>query len=74
MNDGRITKKAPYGMHIGLRCCNHPDLRWSTKNIGYIGARRIFYNLAYDLDAPPECECDVEDLEVIPTDGPDVPA
>lgn len=69
----RITNKAPYGQHIALRCKNHPELRWSTKNIDFIGARSIFYNLEHRWDAPPECSCPLRDLEVVPIDGPDVP-
>lgn len=32
----------PYGEHITLRCKNHPEARFSTKNIAPIGARNIF--------------------------------
>lgn len=71
--DPRITKKAPYGRHIGLRCRNHPELTWSTKNISPIGCRTLFYNLGGYPDAPPECACPMRDLEVIPIEGPDVP-
>lgn len=67
MNDGRITKKAPYGRHIALTCKNHPDKRWSTKNIGHIGARTIFYDSQGE-----ECSCPASDLRVVPTEGPDV--
>ena len=42
-DDGRIVAWAVYGQHIALTCKNHPDLRWSTKNIEYIGARHIFF-------------------------------
>ena len=61
--DGRITDAAPYGQHITLTCKNHPDLRWSTKNIDRIGARTIFF----DLDrvcSEPECACPASDLIV----------
>ncbi len=71
MSDGRITKKAPYGRHIGLTCVNHPDLKWSTKNIDYIGARTIFFNLDY-IPGIVECDCPAKNLRVIPIDGPDV--
>lgn len=27
-----------------LTCVNHPNLRWHTKNIGYIGVRSIFFS------------------------------
>lgn len=72
MNDGRITKKAQYGRHIALTCKNHPDKRWSTKNIGYIGARTIFYNLSVEPDMGEECSCSTSDLLVVPIEGPDV--
>ena len=68
----RITTKAPYGQHIDLQCVNHPDLRWSTKNIDFIGARTIFYALGVS-NAPRECSCPRKDLEPVPIDGPDVP-
>lgn len=74
--DGRITTKAPYGMHIGLICKDHPHLGWSTKNIGngnidgsdlYI-ARRIYAHGA-------ECDCSPNLLIVDPKlmEQPDVP-
>ena len=56
----RITTKAEYGVQICLTCRNHQDLRWSTKNIGPIGCRTIFYNLMGDQPAgiaAPECTC-----------------
>lgn len=70
--DARIVKSAPYGAHIQLRCKNHPNLRWSTKNISHIGARTLFYALE-DYQAPPECDCPIGDLEPVPYDGPEVP-
>ena len=63
---GRITTKAPYGRHIGLRCKNHPQNTYSTKNIAPIGARSIFADNG-------DCPCGCESLELIPIDGPDVP-
>jgi hypothetical protein len=58
MIDPRITDRAPYGGHILLVCVNHPDLNWSTKNIGAstsdgrVGLMRsIFF-------ASSGCECD----------------
>jgi len=57
--DARITTSAPYGQHIGLRCRNHPHLRWHTKNIAPIGCRRVFYDSAN----VPECTCPAGDLE-----------
>lgn len=53
--DGRIVPWAVYGEHISLRCRNHPDLRWSTKNIQYIGARSIFFNLMNECGS--SCVC-----------------
>lgn len=40
--------------HITLRCRNHPEKTWSTKNIF---GRSLFYNLNYDPAAGPECDC-----------------
>lgn len=71
--DDRISKKAAYGQHIGLRCKNHPDKRWSTKNISPIGCRTIYYNLHGDLNMGIECDCPLSALEPVPVDGPDVP-
>lgn len=51
----------PYGQHIALTCRKHPNLRWSTKNIDYIGARSIFYF----SDELPECDCPLSDLIVV---------
>jgi hypothetical protein len=60
--DCTIDPTQPYGQHIGLTCKNHPDLRWSTKNIDYIGARSIFYNTHFHA----ECDCSTRDLVVAP--------
>jgi hypothetical protein len=68
----RITKKAPYGQHINLYCVNHPEKRWSTKNIDSIGCRSLFYNLGYDENMGPECDCKLSDLRVVEIEGPDV--
>lgn len=65
MYDDRITKKAPRGQHIALTCRNHPDLRWSTKNISHIGARSIFFDLMGTVRKP-ECSCPGGDLIVAP--------
>lgn len=56
-----IDPSQPYGQHIALTCKNHPDLRWSTKNIGFLGARSIFY---FSEDKP-ECACDFSTLMVV---------
>ena len=71
--DGRIVATAPYGQHIALTCKNHPDLRWSTKNIAPIGCRHIYFDLMGDT---PGCECDCPASDLIPVDngGPDVQA
>jgi len=68
MFDDRITQKAPRSKHITLRCKNHPDKRWSTKNIDYIGARSIFYNLYNVEGMGAECDCDATLLEVAEED------
>jgi hypothetical protein len=77
--DGRISTKAPYGMMIALTCANHPNLSWSTKNIGHGAAdgtgvylaRSIFFN--HDFSQP-ECDCPGSMLRVHPDtqDRPDV--
>ena len=61
----RITLQFPHWEHIELYCINHPEKRWSTKNIDYIGARSIFYNLHDDPTMGPECECSCRDLRPI---------
>ena len=63
-DDGRIVAWAVYGQHIALTCKNHPDLRWSTKNIEYIGARHIFF-----LGKGMECDCPARDLHVVEPPG-----
>jgi hypothetical protein len=55
--DHTIDPEQPYGRHITLTCRNHPHLRWSTKNIDFIGARSIFY-----FGTEPECSCSHTDL------------
>lgn len=62
--EGRIVAHAEYGQHIGLTCINHPTKTWSTKNIGSIGCRTIFYNLMGDSDGP-ECNCPMHTLRPI---------
>ena len=70
--DSRLTTKAPHGQQIALTCKNHPDLRWSNKNIAPLGCRKIFFNLMNEPMGP-ECDCHFEELVVIPIEGPDVP-
>jgi len=67
--DQRIVPWASYGEHIDLMCSKHPDKRWSTKNILYIGARNIFYNLMHTQGMGTECTCSIGELEpVVPED------
>ena len=54
----RITDKEPYGCHITLVCENHPELEWSTKNIGcqnengtIYRARTLFF-FSYGRECP----------------------
>lgn len=60
--DDRITTFAERHQHIALTCRNHPEKRWSTKNIGRIGARSIFYNLMSVEGMGPECDCSLDCL------------
>lgn len=46
-----------------LRCPNHPEKRWYTKNISPIGSRTIFYNLFSLPEMGPECPCDGDLLQ-----------
>ena len=39
-----IDPTVPYTSKVVLTCKDHPNLRWSTKNISYIGARTIFFD------------------------------
>jgi hypothetical protein len=61
--------------HVSLTCLNHPDLRWSCKEIAagvdgrYNGARNIFFNGTKDCDwSVPvrECDCPPSDLRFSP--------
>jgi len=62
--DTCIDPTQPWGDHIALTCVNHPDLRWHTKNIDFIGARSIFFS---DWHKPGivECACPGADLIVV---------
>lgn len=64
--------------HVSLTCVNHPDLRWSCKEIawtdkyGYNNQRNIFFFghkdetvKRYDVE---ECKCPASDLERAPED------
>ena len=66
----KIVQSAPYGQHIALTCKNHPELRWSTKNIRPIGCRSIFFD---DWDTKTnkllrECSCSLYDLIPLETE------
>ncbi len=50
---------------IKLYCVNHPDKRWTTKNIAPIGCRTIFYNLDYDPKMGRECDCPASALRPV---------
>ena len=63
--DDRISTAYGYG-NVPLTCVNHPHMRWSTKNISYIGARTIYYELGNDHITEPECKCSINDLIVLP--------
>ena len=54
--------------HVSLTCKNHPDLLWYTKNIGYIGARSIFFDVAIGdhTRIMQECDCPTSDLVIAP--------
>lgn len=56
-----ITAKASEGEMIPLYCVNHPHLVWYTKNIDYIGARKIFFDL-FHVCSEDECACSASDL------------
>lgn len=56
-----IDPSQPYGTKILLTCRNHPEMRWGTKNIDYIGARTIFYQGLND----DECPCPLSDLTAV---------
>lgn len=61
--ENTIDPEQPYGQHIALTCRNHPELRWNTKNIGWIGARSIFYG-GNPFDGS-ECPCSIRELVVV---------
>lgn len=62
MPEDMICPNHDYGEHIDLTCKNHPDKLWSTKNIAPIGCRTLFYNLYWDYNMGPECDCPVSNL------------
>ena len=69
---GPIDPNQPEGQHILLRCRNHPNLRWQTKNIDFIGARSLFFRGKFEdgeivsLPFSEECPCEIADLEIVP--------
>lgn len=67
MNDERITDTVEYGRHITLTCANHPNLAWSTKNIGttYDGVIYRARSLFYITRNIPECDCPVSLLKFV---------
>jgi len=67
VNDRIVTYIDGSDMVI-LRCRKHPDKRWWTKNIAFIGARSIFYNLFDDPDMGHECLCPGSLLEPLTVD------
>ena len=68
MKDDRIVDYEEYGVHIPLTCVNHPNKRWSTKNIGGIGCRTIFYNLHSIDNMGMECDCPISCLRALTED------
>ena len=69
MTEGRITDKAPYGRQITLVCMNHPDLTWSTKNIGSSKADGQIYlgrSVFFDEPCAYECSCSGSMLRLHP--------
>lgn len=73
MWNNKLDPKKAEGQHIPLTCKNHPEKRWSTKNIGQHNpetgqlslARSLFYNLFHDPEMGPECPCPISDLRVV---------
>lgn len=72
MFNDKILSTRPYGEHINLTCRNHPNLRWSTKNIAPLGCRSIFYwgtkeqHDEHSFVREPECSCPASDLILAP--------
>jgi len=61
----KIVDWADYGVHIKLRCRDHHDVRYSTKNIAPIGARSLFH-----ITGTPDCKCSGLLLEPVPQKVP----
>lgn len=62
--DGVIDPNVDPTGKVTLTCRNHPALRWRTKNIGWIGARSIFFD-GNPFDGS-ECDCPASDLLLVP--------
>lgn len=62
---GKLRDDVDYGKHILLTCKNHPDLRWTTKNIAPIGSRNIFFEGSVTGKSENECTCSCGDLVVL---------
>ena len=70
--------------HVSITCKNHPELRWSCKDVawnfpGYNGSRGIFFSGRYtgklhsdgsgaECEPADECSCPVSDLRTAPED------
>jgi hypothetical protein len=68
MSDGRITDKAPYGRHVTLVCADHPDLQWSTKNIGSVFDGQVSFCRSLFFESfGPECSCNQSRLRLHPS-------
>lgn len=37
---------------VTLKCANHPELKWHTKNISPLGCRHIYSNQSRECDCP----------------------
>lgn len=58
-----ICSNSPYGQQITIKCVNHPEKKWTTKNICNIGARSIFYkDWGNNPSIGQECNCPMDDL------------
>ena len=57
-----IDATRPMNERAVLTCKFHPQMRWTTKNIDFIGARTIFYATP---ELGHECNCSSRFLEVV---------
>lgn len=58
-----VVQGVEYGALIMVRCKNHLNLRWFTKNIAPLGSRRL-YECA--REGRYLCACTFRDLEPVP--------